>query len=410
MLRSKPADALPRILVNEYMLDWLIIGGGVHGTYLANALTDYYKAWKKCTLRVLDSECSLMARWESMTTNVGMTFLRSPRVHHIDIHSNSLHEFAMNNCKDLRRCYAAPYSRPSLTLFRRHSQWVISRNKLAKLIMNGRATHIKELSTGLDISTTFGSIKARRVLLCLGLSDQLHMPGWTKTLRRLKRNVVHIFDRNMSLDKLDLSKTVVVVGGGLTSAQVALACQNRGCSRVTMITRHPLRVSQFDADPGWIGPKNLTEFRKIGDYSIRRKIIDSARNRGSMPKDIAAKLTKHIKKGTINAVFGEIERCIEGENDTLRLWLTGRSEPIDAHTIILSTAFGKQRPGRHLIHQTVDELNLPCAPCGYPITDAALRWHPRIFVSGPLAELEIGPVARNIIGARLVAKRLLADL
>ncbi|MCH2107642.1 MAG: hypothetical protein MK291_13495, partial [Planctomycetes bacterium] len=34
------------------------------------------------------------------------------------------------------------------------------------------------------------------------------------------------------------------------------------------------------------------------------------------------------------------------------------------------------------------------------------RWHPRVFVSGALAELELGPTARNIAGARRSADRI----
>jgi len=49
----------------------------------------------------------------------------------------------------------------------------------------------------------------------------------------------------------------------------------------------------------------------------------------------------------------------------------------------------------------------PMEFCGYPIVDRDLRWgHPRIFVSGALAELELGPSARNIAGARLAAERI----
>ncbi|MBL8151238.1 MAG: hypothetical protein JNN15_15045, partial [Blastocatellia bacterium] len=44
---------------------------------------------------------------------------------------------------------------------------------------------------------------------------------------------------------------------------------------------------------------------------------------------------------------------------------------------------------------------------GYPIVDRSLKWHPGIYVSGPLAELELGPTARNIIGARTAAEKLL---
>ena len=42
------------------------------------------------------------------------------------------------------------------------------------------------------------------------------------------------------------------------------------------------------------------------------------------------------------------------------------------------------------------------------LVDKNLRWgrNGRIFVSGALAELEIGPSSRNIAGARLAAERI----
>ena len=51
-----------------------------------------------------------------------------------------------------------------------------------------------------------------------------------------------------------------------------------------------------------------------------------------------------------------------------------------------------------------DRIATAC--CGYPIVDSELRWHPRIYVSGPLAELELGPVSRNIAGARRAGDRI----
>jgi hypothetical protein len=35
-----------------------------------------------------------------------------------------------------------------------------------------------------------------------------------------------------------------------------------------------------------------------------------------------------------------------------------------------------------------------------------LQWGPGLFVMGPLAELELGPTARNITGARAGAARI----
>jgi hypothetical protein len=54
----------------------------------------------------------------------------------------------------------------------------------------------------------------------------------------------------------------------------------------------------------------------------------------------------------------------------------------------------------------VETLGLRTASCGYPIVDAGLRWHPGLFVSGALAELALGPVARNLSGARRAGDRL----
>ena len=59
-----------------------------------------------------------------------------------------------------------------------------------------------------------------------------------------------------------------------------------------------------------------------------------------------------------------------------------------------------------MIDRLIEDFELPCASCGYPIVDDWLRWHPRIHVSGPLAELELGPVSRNIAGARRAGDRL----
>lgn len=56
--------------------------------------------------------------------------------------------------------------------------------------------------------------------------------------------------------------------------------------------------------------------------------------------------------------------------------------------------------------RAIEDLDLPVAPCGYPIVDAGLRWAPGLHVTGPLADLELGPVARNISGARRAADRL----
>lgn len=40
----------------------------------------------------------------------------------------------------------------------------------------------------------------------------------------------------------------------------------------------------------------------------------------------------------------------------------------------------------------------------------SLRWGPNLYVTGALAELEMGPIARNISGARQAADRIVSSL
>ena len=46
------------------------------------------------------------------------------------------------------------------------------------------------------------------------------------------------------------------------------------------------------------------------------------------------------------------------------------------------------------------EGGLELCSCGYPAPDKYLRWGD-VYVAGALAELELGPSARNIAGASL---------
>jgi hypothetical protein len=79
-----------------------------------------------------------------------------------------------------------------------------------------------------------------------------------------------------------------------------------------------------------------------------------------------------------------------------------------ASAAVLCTGFDARRPGGAWLDRAVDELGLACAACGYPLPDTRLRWRPGLFVMGPLAELELGPTARNITGARTGAERIAA--
>ena len=60
------------------------------------------------------------------------------------------------------------------------------------------------------------------------------------------------------------------------------------------------------------------------------------------------------------------------------------------------------------IHGVHKEFDLKTAACGFPVIEPTLQWHDRIFVTGPLSKLQIGPSARNIAGARHSGRRITA--
>ena len=68
-----------------------------------------------------------------------------------------------------------------------------------------------------------------------------------------------------------------------------------------------------------------------------------------------------------------------------------------------------ERPGGQFVDRLIEDFKLPCNPCGYPIIGENLQWGENIYVTGPLAELQIGPCARNIVGARNAGRNVLAS-
>ena len=72
--------------------------------------------------------------------------------------------------------------------------------------------------------------------------------------------------------------------------------------------------------------------------------------------------------------------------------------------------FARSVPGGSFVDRLIEDFGLPCNPCGYPIVGKDLQWGKNIYVTGPLAELQIGPCARNIVGARNAGRMLMASL
>jgi hypothetical protein len=437
------------------MLDYLIIGGGIHGTHLSLYLTQR-KGVPQDRLRVLDPYEAPLARWDATVANVGMDYLRSSHAHNLHYDPFSLVTFARTQQGERLARFTDPFGRPSVELFRAHNQHLIRRHQLDSLRIVGRAHGLARYDDGWRVETSSGSLEARRVILAISLTEQPYWPDWTRELRLAGAPVYHIFDPAFKRESIADWTHATVIGGGITAAQTAMAMAAQ--APVTLLTRHPLRVHAFDSDPCWVTALCLRAFHAEPDYTRRRAMIQSARYRGSVPTDVARSLQQAALLGALQRRLAEVTHAelrdaspvalpvvecqstddaaflpplLTGEGrggglppvseaafspslnsgrgpgggvSPIRLHLSDGST-LDSDLVILATGFEAARPGGVWLDNAIATYGLPCAPCGYPIVDETLCWQRGLYVTGPLAELAIGPTARNIIGARLASER-----
>ncbi len=385
-------------------LDWLIVGGGIHGTYLSHLLTKRGGVTPE-RVRVLDPQEHPLETFWRVTRATGMRYLRSPSVHNVDLHPYALRRFAKQAAGRRLARFVPPYERPGLELFRAHADKVIREHGLAALRERCRATAITRLGRGYRVETDRGSIEARRVVLALGLGEQLCLPAWVRAASG-DETIQHIFSSGFSREAIAAARSVAIVGGGISAAQLACALAAHG-TEVTIVARHAPRVHRFDSDPEWLGPLGMSRFARTGDPRERRRMILSGRHRGSMPSEVAGELRREIGRGRVKWIQAEPVAADPTPNG-VRLRLDRDPNQIEVASVVLATGFQTHRPGGQLLGaEAIDRLGLPCAECGYPLLSGGLEWAEGLFVSGALAELELGPTARNIAGARAAGERLL---
>jgi hypothetical protein len=382
------------------MLDWLIMGGGPHGTHLGIVLAQLHGVEN---VAIVDPHDQPLQRWWQCVENTGMKHLRSPIVHHLGLSPWDLRDHARQHGFDPKDHLFPPYDRPSVELFRSHCEVLEERHQLEKMRVLGKVKHVSIRPYAVVATTEGGILEARNAVLAIGSGDNLHRPAWASQLLLGGARVHHLFEVGFDLSSVQPDERVAVVGGGISAAQCATSLTDRGC-RVTLIRRHEPRVHTFDSEPGWVGPKYMKAFLAQRDPVQRRRAIQQARHRGSMTEEAARDLDRAVRTGRCQVLQADVESVSTGPRGLIGLNFGNDLLVVDR--VLLATGLVQHRPGGALIDQLIDEHTLPCAACGFPVLSHTLRWHERLYVCGPLAELELGPVARNLVGARRAAERL----
>lgn len=389
--------------------DWIILGGGIHGVLMAHWLVAQEKVDVE-SVCILDSNKAPLEHWRKRTSSVGMSYLRSPSVHHLDMDPFGLRRFSQAHPEITGEPFAPPYDRPSLRLFDEHCTRLFEYCQIESMWHQGTVTEIKRREKEYCLTTEEGDLRCKNLILAIGPGSKLSIPDWVDAELLSSNKVQHVLSESFDRSVFSAREKVLVLGGGISAVQIACALGGSQKSRVALYSRSDLRKHEFDSDPCWMGPKCMRKFDRVKSTRARRKMISRARHKGSISSEAAFHLRNALIEGKLCHKVREVERVELTPSGNLDVsYFDGKPEET-FDRIVLATGFESGLPGAEFLDQLIVDEELPIAECGFPLPGQNLEWSEGLYVMGGLAELELGPAARNIIGARKAAERILSSV
>eukprot|EP00029_Vermamoeba_vermiformis_P005985 TRINITY_DN2226_c0_g1_i1.p1 TRINITY_DN2226_c0_g1~~TRINITY_DN2226_c0_g1_i1.p1 ORF type:complete len:483 (-),score=48.02 TRINITY_DN2226_c0_g1_i1:17-1465(-) len=371
--------------------------------------------------------------------------LRSPSDIHPDpIDSGALIYFAeeKKRAEEIRpiagvqrsKTYDSGVSFPSSAVFSDFCEQLIESYQLNKVLKKASATKITpiygpdqtvshytiELSTGEMISSV-------ATVCAIGSTVDCHnqLPFWAEDHYHQNKQLLHCHDLiRLIKDKNEpdvKDKTVLIVGGGLTSGHLSLLALRSGCEKVILICRHCLQVKPFDLDLSWIAaksrPHKLHQFYDL-DPEERWKMIQKSRGGGSINPAVMNEMKKYIDMGKLE-ICEDIEvwsadwkkNVEDGSEGCFDVECSDDSKKC-CHHIWLATGTQVDIKQEPLFEEVLRESPIDIVR-GFPVVRPDLSWSetcPGLFIMGRYAALSLGPDALNLAGARMGSCKIVDSL
>ncbi|EPQ59859.1 hypothetical protein GLOTRDRAFT_5884, partial [Gloeophyllum trabeum ATCC 11539] len=211
------------------------------------------------------------------------------------------------------------------------------------------------------------------------------------------------------------TRRLLVIGGGLTSAQLVPLTLAHGYEHVTLVMRGHLKVKPFDFDLEWVGRyANIEKMRfwQLDNVEDRARMMREARNGGSINPVYARVLKKLQEQGKARVLTHTVVDAVEWINGAWRPAYPGGERSTRSYDFILSATeaqlgfsslpfvrdFSKKHP--------IKEFG------GLPVLTADLQYTKDIplFCVGAYSAIQMGPGAFNLGGMREAADRVAARL
>ena len=238
---------------------------------------------------------------------------------------------------------------------------------------------------------------------------------------------------------------LLVVGCGLSGAQLACEALRLGWARVTLLCRGDVTVRPFDIAEEWVRRHHCSElqpcekrFYGASNFAERRAILARTRSGGSITPTLRSELVRLCATGRLevwqrafveHADWSEerhewcvrVHSCCVAPGDTgapalppLIDFGTTPTQPdvvVAADAIWLATGHANDAAAVAAL-DTLRRVRPQTLHSGLPELTPELRWdrHTHVYVAGALAALQLGPDALNLAGAGLSASRIVSDL
>ncbi|RPF56672.1 FAD/NAD(P)-binding protein [Abyssicoccus albus] len=372
-------------------MNYTIIGGGIHGITVAAHMIEQGIAHHELT--IVDPNPSLGNHFIQQTSKLHMEYLRSPYVHHCHPEAFHLKQFAKQS--HYENPTKGQYQRPRLDLFIAHMKQTIELFNLNQCHVHHKVTSIEYNDNRYVIQLDDHSIITTDVvILAIGSNVTKYMPISTQSLD----NVFHVDDIHPN-EQLDASH---VIGCGISAAHVVCRIHKEDpIKTIHLWVNKPLACHAFDADPGWLGPKLMNHYLNQ-TVTKRLSLIKHSRYKGSMPKELYRQLHQLEKESRLIVHNTEIQNI----NNK---YIYSNEEKIKYDKIICATGYISNVEHLTFLHALIKQQSLQLIN-GFPRTSVNLEWTDRLYVTGFLADIEVGPFARSIHGGRVAAKKICEDL